>query len=156
MDDYFALPESARTSRADADAVLRRARRDHIPIELAARAERVNLTTVRWWFPDALGPTRHGRTRPTRADRYLRIRTFISGEERVFIPIRGSVRTREAEEANAIQWRYVHGRADSRELERLRGRRIGGRLVQADPDALLEVARRGEFDPDELYRELTA
>ncbi len=155
LEVVLGLPESVRTARADAEAALRVARRERIPVEVAARREHTRLATVRWWFPDALRPTRRGRTRPTRADRYLRVRTFIAGDERVFVAVRGSRAADAAQEANALQWLYIHGRADARQLERLRGLRIGGLLVQADPDELLEIARRGEFDPDELYRELT-
>ena len=155
LEGLLGLPESVRTSRADAEAAIRVARRERIPVEVAARRKHTSLATVRWWFPDALRPTRRGRTRPTRADRYLRVRTFISGDGRVFAAVRGSKAADEAQEANALQWLYVHGRADARQLERLRGLRIGGQLVQADAGELMEVARRGEFDPDELYRDLT-
>lgn len=155
LGEFLGLSEPVRLSRADADAALRVARRERIPVEVAARREHTSLATVRWWFRDALGSTRRGRTRPTRADRYLRVRTFISGDGRVFVAVRGSKAADAAQEANALQWQYVHGRADPRQLERLRGLRIAGRLVQADAGELLEVARRGEFDPDELYRELT-
>ena len=34
------------------------------------------------------------------------------------------------------------------------GLRIGGQDVEADTDVLDEIARRGEFDPVESYREL--
>ena len=156
LEEFLGLPESVRTSRSDAEAAVRVARRDRIPIEVAARRQHTSLTTVRWWLPEALRATRRGRTRPTRADRYLRVRTFISGDERVFVAVHGSRAADVAQEANALQWNYIHGRVDAQQLERLRGLRIGGRLVQADPDELFEVARRGEFDPDELYRELTA
>jgi hypothetical protein len=155
LGDFLGLPEPVRLSRADADAALRVARRERIPVEAAARRQHTSLATVRWWFRDALGPTRRGRTRPLRADRYLRVRTFISGDERVFVAVRGSKAADAAAEANALQWQFIHGRADPRQLDRLRGLRIGGRPVQADAGELLELARRGEFDPDELYRELT-
>ena len=97
--------------------------RDAVCAMLAARilAPHTKLATTRWWFPEALRPTRRGRTRPTRADRYLRVRTFISGDERVFVAVRGSKAADVAQEANALQWLYVHGRADAVQLERLRG-----------------------------------
>lgn len=155
LGDLLGLPESVRDSRAAAEAAIRIARRERIPVEFAVRRQRTSIATVGWWFPDALRPTRRGRTRPTRADRYLRVRTFISGDQRVFVAVRGSNAADAGQEANALQWLYLHGRADPRQLERLRGLRIGGRLVQADPDELDEIARRGEFDPDDLYRELT-
>ena len=108
--------------------------------------------STRAWRPSAGGSKTHS----DRAGKVERGRTFISGDERVFVAVHGSEAGKRAEDANALQWQYVHGRADASQLERLRGMRIGSRLVQADPDELFEVARRGEFDPDELYRELTA
>ena len=59
---YFRLPDEARESRAEADAVLRIARRDRVPVEVVLAERRVSLATVRWWFPDALKVTRSGRT----------------------------------------------------------------------------------------------
>ena len=156
LEEFLGLPEPVRSARASAEAAIRRARRERTSVELAAGRERTSVATVRWFFPDAILPRRDGRTRPARADRYLRVRTFIAGDRRVFVAVRGSRAADAAAEANALQWQYVHGRADPRQLERLRGLRIGGQLVQADPDELIEVARRGEFDPDELYRDLTA
>jgi hypothetical protein len=155
LSDLLSLPEPARNSRAAADAAVRGARRERIPVEDSARRERTSVGTVGFWFPEALRPTRKGRTRPTRADRHLRVRTFISGDRRVFVAVRGSKAADAAADANALQWLYVHNRADARQLERLHRLRIGGHLVQADAGELLEVARRGEFDPDDLYRELT-
>jgi hypothetical protein len=150
----LSLPEAARSSRAEADAILRRARSNGMPIEELAAARGISAATVPFWFPDALRPRRHGQTRVKPADRQLRVRTFISGDKRVFVAVRGSRVADAAAEANAVQWLYVHGKAKRSELERFADVRIGGYSVQVDADALVEVARRGEFDPEDLYREL--
>jgi len=151
---YFRLPDEARESRAEADAVLRIARRDRVPVEVVLADRRVSVATMRWWFPDALKLTRRGRTRVTSADRYLRIRTFIGDGERRFVPLRGSRAARLAEEANAIQWRFVHGIASAVDLARLGDLHLAGYGVDSDSGTLLAIARRGEFDPAEIYREL--
>jgi hypothetical protein len=155
LEQVLHLPEAARSSRAEADAVVRQARRQRLPIEPIAAANGLDRLTVLFWFPEALKPTRRGRTRVTRADRQLRVRTFISGDERVFVAVKGSRAADSAADANAAQWLFTHGKARRDDVERLGGLRIGGYLVQADPEILIEVARRGEFDPEDLYRELT-
>lgn len=154
--EWLSLPAAARTSRAESDLIVRRARSSGRSVEELSGEEGVSRSTVDYWFHEALRPRRGGRTRVTPADRQLRIRTFISGDERVFVAIKGSRATTIADDANAIQWRFVHGKAGRDELRRFEGVRIGGRLIQADPDVLIEVARRGEFDPEDLYRDLTA
>jgi hypothetical protein len=154
--DVLALPEAARNSRAEADAIVRQARSNGVPIEVVSAEHGFSPASVSWWLPDALGPRRHGQTRPKPADRQLRVRTFISGDERVFVAVKGSRAADIAADANAVQWQFVHGKAKRNELDRFTGVRIGGYRVQVDPDMLVEVARRGEFDPEDLYRELTA
>jgi hypothetical protein len=154
--DVLGLPESARRSRAEADAIVRQARSRRSPIEEIAAGRGMSPTTVEFWFPDAVQRRRRGKTRVRPADRQLRVRTFISGDRRVFVAVKGSRAADLAVEANAVQWLYVHGKARRGELDRFAGVRIGGYMVQADPDVLYEVARRGEFDPEDLYRELTA
>jgi hypothetical protein len=61
---------------------------------------------------------------------------------------------RTAEAVFTLQWRYVHGTASPTELFRYRGVQVAGQMVETDPDALDEWARRGEFDLAEVYREL--
>jgi hypothetical protein len=154
--DVLSLPQAARYSRAEADAIVRRARANDLSIETVSAERGVSPGTVKFWFPDALRSRRHGQTRVTAGDRQLRVRTFISGDGRVFVAVRGSRAADLAVEANAVQWLFVHGRAKRSELDRFAGVRIAGHLVQTDPDILIDIARRGEFDPEDLYRELTA
>jgi hypothetical protein len=149
LDAWRAFPQPARDRRADADAVLRVARERHISIEAAARERAVDPDTVYFWFPEAIEA---GSATPR--DRYLRVRTFISKGRRIFPPLYDSDEAGRAQEANAIQWRYVHNRATEAELARLRGWQIGGYPVESDPAVLLDVARRGEFEPADVYREL--
>ncbi len=59
-----------------------------------------------------------------------------------------------ASEVFAAQWRYVHGRATEHDLAPYQGLSLAGQVVETDPDALEEWARRGEFDLAEVYREM--
>src|ERR1700680_2765118 len=88
--DLARLPEAARQSRNDAALVISRARRERLPVEVVARQEGVSMAALRWWFPDALKPTRHGRTRATRADRSLRLRPLAVEGTLTFVATRGS------------------------------------------------------------------
>jgi hypothetical protein len=153
--EWLSLPGAARNSRAESDAIVRHARASGRSVEELSAQEGLSSSTVDFWFHDALLPRRGGRTRVKPADRALRIRTFISGDERVFVAIKGSRATAVADEANATQWLFVHGKVPRGELAKYDGVRVGGRLIQTDPDVLIEVARRGEFDPEDLYRDLT-
>jgi hypothetical protein len=154
--DLQALPESARDARNAALRTVRTARKQRISIEAAAAVEGVPLPAVRWWADSTLQPRRAGVTQPTRGDRLLRLKPLVvRGEPGTqFVVVRGSGAAQRAAKAFAVQWRYVNGQATADELRRLGGLRIGGQDVEADPDVLDEIARRGELDPSESYREL--
>ena len=152
--DLARLPIAARDSRSGALSALGVARRERISIETAASRVGVPVGTVRWWVPEALEPTRGGRTSPTRGDRLLRVRPIIledaGGVD--FIEIRGSGATLRVEEAFDLQWGFVTGQVDAAELERLRGVRAGGHPVEADPERLRGIAAAGGVDVPEAYR----
>jgi len=153
--DFGRLPEEARESRSAALGVVSRARDTGSSLEEAARELRVPMSVVRWWAPDAVGPTRHGRTFPTPADRLLRLRpVVVRGKGLVFLPVRGS---RQADLARAVwdvQWRFMHGEASVDELARVRDVRIAGEVVETDPDELERLGDSRRFDPDDPYREI--
>lgn len=149
------LPSRARDRRADALAVLRRARHDRISVHEAAAVEGVPLPAVTWWTADALHPQRSGRILPRPADRLLRMRLIVADGEVRLVATRGSRVAARTQAAFDAQWRYVHGQARASELARFEGLRVGGHLVETDPAVLDEIGRRGDFDDiPELYREL--
>jgi len=152
--DLARLPLSARDSRSDALRVLRISREERLPIEAVARREGVPADSVRWWAPDALRPTRGGRTLPTIGDRLLRLRPIIledaGGVD--FVEVRGSAATGRVEDAFDLQWGFITGRVDASELERLRGVRATGRPVEANPERLREIAAAGGVDVPEAYK----
>jgi hypothetical protein len=153
--DLGQLPEAARQSRNDAAFVISRARREKVPVEVVARAEGVPMASVRWWFPNALKPTRHGRTRPKRADRSLRLRPLAVDGTLTFVATRGSRAAVLAERAFSTQWAFVHGRATEGDLTRFTGVRIAGHEVETDPDVLERLGYQGFFaELDEIYRDV--
>lgn len=155
--DLARLPDAARESRNDASLVVSRARRERIPVEVIARQEGVPMSAVRWWFPDALRPTRRGRTFPTRADRNLRMRPLAVDGTLTFVATRGSRAAELAEQAFAAQWDFVHGRATADDVARFRGLRIAGHEVETDPDVLERLGYQGLFaELDEIYRDVLA
>lgn len=148
------LPSPARGSRSAAVAAVARSRDRRLPLDVTGGLEGVSLATIRFWLPDAVGRTRHGRTLVTPADRHLRLRPLAVEGEVTFVETHGSHAASRAMWAFGVQWDFIHGQATEADLARLRGLRIGGRLVEADPDVLEHLARAGEFRLDEQYREL--
>jgi hypothetical protein len=154
--DFARLPERPRESRSKALSVVHRARTERTTIEAAANEFGVSMRTVRYWAGDALEPTRRGRTLPREGDRLLRLRPLIleGDSELVFVPVRGSRAADRADEVFDVQWRYATGHADESELDRIRGQKVAGRAVESDPVRLDYLARAGELDLPEAYREI--
>jgi hypothetical protein len=154
--DLDRLPEAALESRTDAFRVLRLARERGISVEDAACQLGVSPSLVRWWLPEALQPTRDGRTLPTKGDRIVRARLLFvdidAGEsELTWVTVRGPREADRAHGAFDVQWRFLAGRASEGELRGLRGLRIGGHSATWDPDRL-EGAGRAGVDVPEAYR----
>jgi hypothetical protein len=125
-----------------------------LPLELTGGHEGVSVTTIRYWFPDAVRPTRRGRTRPTRADRHLRLRPLAVDNEVTFIETHGNRAAAKAYEVFGVQWDVLHHRRPPEALDQYRGLRIGGRLVVTDVELLERLGNAGQFRIDEIYRDL--
>lgn len=148
------LPEEARWSRSAASRAIEMSRATRLSLELTASQQSISVVTVRYWFPDAILPTRHGRTRPTRSDRHLRLRPLAVDNEVTFIETHGNHAAAKANEVFGVQWDVLHHRLPPEALERYRGLRIGGRLVVTDIDVLERLGNAGQFRIDEIYRDL--
>lgn len=148
------LPQAARDVRSDALRAIDLAREKGISPEQAASQLGVPMSAVRWWGVESLGRTRTGRTQLTRRDA-LRMRpvAFEGGVE--FVAARGWKR-KEIERVFQIQWAAAQGLASDEDLDWLRGRTIGHRRVSDAKEQLLDLARRGELDPMEVYRGLVS
>ncbi len=154
VSDFVRLPDSARESRSRVAEVINKARRERIAAEEAGAELGVPMSEVRWWFPDALQPSRRGRTFPTVADRSLRLRPLAVEGEVAFVPVRGSRRAELATRVFDAQWDFIHRRIPRGALALFKDVRIGGRRVEIDPEVLERLANAGAFDLEELYREL--
>jgi hypothetical protein len=154
--DFSLLPYPVRDSRSKAERVIKLARAERITVEEAADRLHVPMQHVRYWMPEALRPTRRGKTLPTRGDRIARLRPVIfEGEDgSSFVTVRGSRATERADLVFDIQWRFIAGHAEEAELELIRGVRIAGRTVESDPDRLEYLGRARAIDVDEAYRDV--
>jgi len=72
-----------------------------------------------------------------------------------FVATRGSRAAALAEQAFAVQWAFINGRASERDLARFGGVRIAGYEVETDPDVLELLGYQGFFaELDEIYRDV--
>ncbi len=154
VSDFGRLPEQARESRSLAAEVINTARREGSSVEVPAAEKRAPMSVVRWWFPNALQARRRGQTFASAADRALRLRPLAVEGEVAFVPVRGSRQAELARRAFDAQWDFVHRRVGRVALAPFEGARIGGRLVETDPEVLERLANAGAFDLEDLYREL--
>jgi hypothetical protein len=154
--DFGRLPKPALQTRSGALRVLDLARSRRMTIEQAALELDVPVELVRWWLPEALQPTRRGRTLSTKGDRIARLRPLLLEDESelTFVAVRGSRATDEADRVFDVQWRFVTGQANEAELEQIRGVRVSGRLVESDPERLRRMGDAGAVDPEKVYGEL--
>jgi hypothetical protein len=157
-DDFKRLPEAARLERSEALGVVTLARRERIPVEVAAARLRVPMSTVRWWAPGALGVTRAGRTMATKSDRLVRLRPIIlaGADSAGFVAVRTSAAARKLDAWWDVQCRYINGDATDEEVRQLAGSKVHGRLIESDPRALDRVGHLRGFDLDTIYRELVS
>jgi hypothetical protein len=130
------------------------ARRRGFPVELIAVEVGVPIEAVRWWFPDALVHDATGRWRATPADTATRLRPLAVDGEVTFVPVKGSAAADRVSDWFDVQWRYVTNRATAAEVEALPNVTVAGRRLERDPGVLEELARRGDFDLDDIYRDL--
>jgi hypothetical protein len=161
IEDYQALSDKQRTARSRALQALAIARRERRELEWAAGQAGTTMKVVREWVGDALKPTHRGRTFAKPWDTIPRVRpVFFAAESDDepggldFVVLHSSGEADEAERILDNQWRFIEGTANRRKVERHRGKRVGGRKVEADPDVLIAIAESGDADIAEHYREL--
>jgi hypothetical protein len=152
-EQFLALTDEERESRTAALSAIGRAREDGTSVEAAAAQVGTDMRTVRWWASEALQPTGRGGTQPTPEDDLFRVRPIALDGDVGFIGVPGSREAEKAERVFGIQWDFAHGTAGVDALVRLPGS-YGGRRVVRDPAELDELARRGLFNIEELYKAL--
>lgn len=139
-----ALPPSAREARqASLDAVAA-VRREGIDLATAARRYGTTPEAVAWWT----GTTRGG---VAAADRLFRPMYVYSAGQVAPVDVRGSrVASTIGSYHSAVQHYLNHG--DASRLQAFTGTRVAGVELETDLEVIDELARRGEFDFDSIYR----
>jgi hypothetical protein len=148
------LSEQEREERRLALRAVKDARQYGVPVEAAADVLGIDMQAVRRWANEALRPASGGRTYPTETDELVRFSPVVLEGESQIAALVGPEEADDAEVAYDVQWRFAHGRATADELRILEGRRIGGKLVTADPETLRRLALANDIDPEDPYREI--
>lgn len=144
------LPAKAQQQRHVALDALATARREGVSLEQASRREGITPQAVAWWTGDAV--TRSGGTwQVTGADRLLRPMYIYSDGQRVHTTVRGSRIASDIGRYHSAVGHYLNTGDDSR-LRRFRGVTIQGVELETDPDVIDDLARRGVFEFESIYR----
>jgi hypothetical protein len=149
-DDLAALPAAAKQARSDALDVIALARREGIDLTSAAKQLRVPSSAVTSWAADAIADRRGG-GHVTAADRMFRPMYVYSGGQAVPVDVRGSRTASIVGRYHSAIGHYLNTGDDSR-LTRFAGQTVGGVELEADPEVIDELARRGRFDFESIYR----
>ena len=108
------------------------------------------MAAVRWWAPDAVVRS-NGSLQVTSGDRMYRSMYIYSAGSAVTVDVRGSKVASLVGQYHAAIKRYLeHG--DEAALLRFKGKMVGGFELEADLDVIDELARRGGFDFESIYR----
>jgi hypothetical protein len=140
-----------RAARARGLNALARARRTGQSVTRAARDEGTTVGTIRRYLGGAISRpegSRRYRVRP--GDSYSQSMRLVGSSGPDDWEVRGSVNRRRAAAYLRDVEAFRDGKAGPEVVERWRGTVISGFEVEADPDALTQLANRGELDPDEL------
>ena len=148
--DLHNLPAAAQQARADALDVIAVARRQGIDLRTAARREQVPLSAVSFWAADAIADKKGG-WHATGADRMFRPMYVYSAGQAVPLDVRGSRAASTIGRYHSAIGHYLNTGDESR-LARFNGQTVGGVELETDPDVIDDLARRGRFDFESIYR----
>lgn len=152
--DFARIPAEARAIRSDASAAIANARRRGLSLDQAAFEAGVPIEALTWWFPEAVLAQRSGELHAAPADGATRLRPIAVEGEVTFVAMRGSDAADRVARLFAVQWDFVTNRASAEDVRALPDVTIAGRRLERDPRVLAELARAGDFDLDDIYREL--
>ena len=147
-----ALPEPSKAARKSALSAIARARRDDITIAEAIRRERVagrhvSMESIWRYAPEAVTRDPQHRLVPTPHDRIYRRIPFLTPDGVAEVDVRSSRRASLVGEfRNALKAFLDGDDPTGAGLRRFRGKRVGGRLLETDLDAIEASARRRELD----------
>lgn len=143
--DLQALPPRAREVREGALRALSIARSEGVDIGTAARLAGVSPSAINVYADGALSGSR-----PASADRLFRPMLIYSEGQTIDVDIRGSrVASKIAEFHNAVRDYLTTGNVAG--LRSFEGKRVGGKVLETNPDVLDAMARRGSFLHDGPY-----
>jgi hypothetical protein len=150
-DDLAALPADALQARRDALGALSRARREGIGFNTAARRSGIDPAAARWWLGSAVQGTGDS-LRVAGGDRIFRSMFVYSGGQAVNLDVRGSRQASLAARYHRAVAAFLDG--DLTALEPFRGVTIAGIELEADPDVIEDMGRFGEFEFEDIYRQV--
>lgn len=145
-----ALPPDAAAARERSLDALAVARRDKVSLSEAARREGMAVDAVAWWS-DGATERRGGRVFAASGDRLFRPMYVYSDGAVVPVDVRGSRVASAIGSYHSAVHHYL-STGDSSRLARFRGVKVGGIELETDLDVIDELARRGEFDFESIYR----
>jgi hypothetical protein len=148
--ELAALPPRAQRAREQTLDVLATARRDGTDLATAAQREGIAVDVVAFWARDVV-TRRRGRWHVAASDRLFRPMYVYSAGQVVPVDVRGSLRASTVGRYHAAVQQYLNTGDDSR-LRRLAGVTVGGVELETDLDVLDELARRGAFNFESIYR----
>ncbi len=144
--DLEALPARAREVREDSLRAVSLMRAQALSLDEAATLAGTTPEAVKFWARDAV--TSKGEVR--RADRMLRPMLIYSDGDLVSVDVRGSRVASTVGRYHAAVGTYL-ATGDTSELEKFRGKKVAGRVLDTDPDVIDELARRGSMSWASLY-----
>jgi hypothetical protein len=145
------LPPAARQAREAALDAVALARRTGFDVAEAADREGVPVEAVRWWAGEDVVSRKGGRWSAAPADRLFRPMYVYSAGRVTPVDVRGSRVASDIGRYHAAIQHYLHT-GDASRLAKFKGRRVGGLELEADLDVIDELARRGEFSFESIYR----
>jgi len=144
------LPDAAQRVRADVLDVVAGMRRERTELGTAAGRASMSPDVVRYYAGPALRDEPGGGTFAMPADRLYRPMVIISNGELVEVDVRGSrVASTVSAYWNAVE-QYLEGDDDA--LRPFVGVRVAGYELEADGEVIEELARRGGFSFESIYR----
>lgn len=148
--DLASLPPTAQLRRQQALDVIAMSRRDGISIEAASRQQGVSTQAVAYWAGDIVRRA-GGSLAVSASDRLYRPMFVYSNGAKVPIDVRGSRVASDVGRYHSAVGHYLATGDDSR-LRRLSGIAVAGVELETDLDVLDDLARRGVFEFESIYR----
>jgi hypothetical protein len=141
LNDLLRLSDAERNERKLALRAVREARDEALPLEVTAKPLGLDVKAVRRWAPDAVRPTRSGRTFATDSDSVVRFVPVVVEGEVELVAAEGLEQAASIRQAFDAQYGYLNGWSPATALRPYEGMPLpDGRIVTTDPELLKRVA----------------